>query len=247
MNFLDYDHSFCEASLYGKAPEYINSITSLFISIVGFIGIKYNHHHIYDIYVLYSALLLNGLFSFGYHWTNNIGFGHLDRYTMILIAYSSISSGIKELKYLYQLSDKSYKISIFLQQTYITILMVLCALKNLEIFNVLFGIFLGLILIFIKLIDNKKSELNYKIVNTIKYAWIGIFMIAIAGICWIIIEKLCHTFNIMKYLHGHAFWHIFVSLGGYLTSLLIVNLSLDRKKILPKYNFHNLVFKKNTK
>jgi hypothetical protein len=245
MNFLDYDHSFCEATLYGKAPEYINAFTSLFISLVGLIGIKYNHHHIYDIYILYSALLLNGIFSFGYHWTNNIGFGHLDRYTMILIAYASISGGLKEIHYLYKLSNKSYKTAIFLQQTYITILMVLCALKYLEIFNALFGIFLGLILVFIKLVDNKKSELNYKIINTIKYAWYGICMISFAGISWIIIEKLCNTFNIMKYLHGHAFWHIFVSFGGYLTSLLIVNLALERKKILPKYNFHNLVFKKN--
>ena len=163
---------------------------------------------------------------------------------MILIAYSCISSGNKKLKHLYQISDRSYKLAIFLQQTYITILMVSCALKYLEFFNGLFGIFLGLILVFIKMIDNKKSEINYKVINTIKYAWIGIFMIIIAGLSWIIIEKLCHTFNIIKYLHGHALWHIFVSLGGYLTSLLIVNLSLDRKKILPKYNLHNLVFEK---
>ena len=92
MNFLDYDHSFCEANLYGGAPEYINSFTSLIISLIGLFGLKYNVHFNNDIYMLYVNLFINGFMSFGYHWTNMLGFGLLDRFGMILIAYTSVSS-----------------------------------------------------------------------------------------------------------------------------------------------------------
>jgi hypothetical protein len=44
----------------------------------------------------------------------------------------------------------------------------------------------------------------------------------------------------MKYLHGHAIWHIFVSSGGYLSSLLLTSLSLNRKNILPYYHLYQL-------
>jgi hypothetical protein len=40
----------------------------------------------------------------------------------------------------------------------------------------------------------------------------------------------------MKFIQGHAFWHIGVSIGGYLISLLVVSLSIERKYQLPRYN-----------
>jgi hypothetical protein len=44
----------------------------------------------------------------------------------------------------------------------------------------------------------------------------------------------------MKYLQGHALWHIFVSSGGYLASLLLTSLSIYRKKMLHWYNLNDL-------
>lgn len=75
INFFKYDHSFCEAKLWGKAPEYVNSFTSLFISLVGLYGIKVNKHSNNYVFLLYSALIINGIMSFFYHWTNQIGWG----------------------------------------------------------------------------------------------------------------------------------------------------------------------------
>ncbi len=239
MDFLSYDHSFCEALLYGGPPEYINAFTSLYISFVGLYGIKNNYHSINDIFLLYSALLINGIASFAYHWTNYLGFGIFDRCSMILIAYPSINAGIKEFVYMYKINDKNKKILLFLNQLYFTCLISFCALGYEETFNGLFGIFLGLILIFMILINRKKNQyIEYNIDKYMICGFIGVAMIITAGISWILIEKFCHSYSIMKYLQGHALWHIFVSSGGYLSSLILTSLSLKRKNILPVHNLH---------
>jgi len=62
------------------------------------------------------------------------------------------------------------------------------------------------------------------------YGLKGIALISIAGISWIITENLCNKYSIMKYLFGHAIWHIAVSLGGYYISLIPIYLS--KKEIL---------------
>lgn len=237
MDFFKYDHSFCEALIYGSAPEYFNSFTSLFISLIGFLGLYYNYHTINDMFILYSALLINGLASCAYHWTNYIGFGLFDRCSMILIAIPCINAGIKELVYLYNLHINTNKILLFLNQVYFTFLITFCALGYEETFNGLFGVFLGLILVFIILVYKKTYHI-YRIHRYISYGILGISMIFIAGVSWIIIEKLCHTVPFMRFLHGHALWHIFVSLGGYLASLLLTALSLHRKRALPIYNLN---------
>jgi hypothetical protein len=235
MNFFNNDHSFCEALLYGGPPEYFNAFTSLYISYVGLYGLKNNFHLNNDIFLIYSALFINGIASFAYHWTNYIGFGIIDRSSMILIAIPSINCGIKELNYLYHISELNNKIFLFFNQMYLLALITFLCMGYEEVFNGIFGVFLALILIFIYLLNNKKIKNKYLI-----YGNYGIFMIFIAGISWIIIEKLCSTFSIMKYLHGHAIWHIFVSSGGYLSSLLLTSLSLNRKNILPYYHLNQL-------
>lgn len=241
MNFTQYDHSFCEASIYGGPPEYFNSLTSLFITYVGFYGLKNNFHFNNDIFLLYSALFINGLTSCAYHWTNYLGFGLLDRGSMILIAYPSISAGIKELNHLYNFSSLNNKLLLLFNQLYFTILITTFGLGYEELFNGFFGAFLAFILIFLFMVYNKRYYLHdNKIKQYIIGCFIGVFMILIAGISWIIIEKLCDRYSIMKYLQGHALWHIFVSSGGYLASLLLTSLSIYRNKMLPWYNMNDL-------
>jgi hypothetical protein len=235
MNFFQFDHSFCEAKLWNGPPEYINSLTSIIISIIGIYGLINNHHNNYNIYLLYSSLIINGITSFFYHWNNQLGWGLLDRFSMILIAISSIYGGFIELSYLYKLNNNSKKIFALLSILYFTILLTVCGLGYEEIFNTLFGIFLALIIFSMYLINKKADIINSQIHKLIKNGIIGIILITIAGISWILIEKLCNTVSIMKYLQGHAIWHIFVSFGGYLISILLVGLNLDRKNILNQY------------
>ena len=234
-DFNSYDHSFCESKLWDGSSEYINSLTSLFISYIGYYGLKYNHHLNNDVFLLYSALLINGICSFLYHWTNYLGWGYFDRFSMVLIAYPCVVGGLKEISYLYKFDNKINKFMTVLTQIYFTFLITFCALDYEKIFNNLFGIFLGLILVFMIMVNFKRNEIDKKIHKLINWGFIGVSMIAIAGISWIIIENLCDVYSIMKYTHGHAIWHIFVSLGGYLSSLLLVGLSISRNEVLPFY------------
>jgi hypothetical protein len=236
MDFFQYDHGFCELKLYGAPPEYINSITSLFISYMGFFGMKNNNHLNNDIFLLYAALFVNGFVSCAYHWTNYLGFGLLDRFSMILIAYPALSSCFKEVAYLYNMNSTNKKYFIICKQIYFTILITLCAYGYEESFNALFGIFLGGNIIFIWLFYKKKSILSIKTNNLLFNSFIGLLLMLFAGISWITVEKLCDRFYIMKFIQGHAFWHIGVSIGGYLISLLVVSLSIERKYQLPRYN-----------
>jgi hypothetical protein len=89
-------------------------------------------------------------------------------------------------------------------------------------FNNLFGFFLGSILVFLIICRVKYSNIPRIIFY---YGFKGIILISLAGISWIITENLCNKYFIMKYLYGHAIWHIAVSLGGYYISLLPIYLS----------------------
>ncbi len=233
--FDSYDHSFCEAKLWNGPPEYINSITSLFITLIGIYGLKNNKHLNNEIFMLYSALVINGIASALYHWTNYLGWGYVDRFSMILIAIPSVFGGFKELAYLYKFNSKLNKVLITIVQLYFTLIITFCALDYEQVFNMMFGFFLGFILFFVIMVNNKKQIMDDKVKILINYGFIGVTMIIIAGISWIVIENLCESYWIMKYTHGHALWHIFVSYGGYLVSLLITGLSISRKGLLPSY------------
>ena len=84
IKFDVYDHSFCEMNIYGQSPEYINSLSSLFLVFFGLFGIIF-HNKIHDIKMVYTAMIFNGICSFMYHFNNQLGWGLLDRFSMILI------------------------------------------------------------------------------------------------------------------------------------------------------------------
>ena len=71
----------------------------------------------------------------------------------------------------------------------------------------------------------------------------AIFLITIGGVSWIITENLCHSFGIMKYLLGHAIWHICVALGGYYISLVPIYINYKEVLLRPKLRYwYNIPF-----
>lgn len=214
LNFTSFDHSFCEKQLWHI--EYLNSFSSLFISAIGFWGFRFPHSSP-SITLVYVALFLNGIGSFGYHWTNQIGWGLIDRMTMILISISSIQIGLETVfrnKFIFVLS-----------QAYITSLLVVCALQYDDLFNILFGLFLVTLLLYVRTVQIKNlAEYEY-----IRKGYLGILFIVIAGLSWIITEKYCHE---LKYVPGHAIWHIAISYGGHLILQLSSNIAQEYE-LLP--------------
>lgn len=214
MDFYNLDHSFCEINIYGKLPEYMNSLSSLFLSFFGCVGIIYNNKNS-NINNIYSGLIINGISSFMYHFTNQIGWGLLDRFSMILITIPCFNI-ITDLFKLTKIKKEILRIII---NIYLSVLMTVTGLHQEALFNILFSFYLIGLCIFMYIIkyNNKYYSIPKKIINN---GIFGTFLIIFAVIFWIITEKLCYKFSFIKYMYGHAFWHFGVSYGGYLISLV---------------------------
>jgi hypothetical protein len=213
INFHLYDHNFCESTIYSTTqhPEYLNSISSLFISVVGIYGIFQIKDFLFSF--LYSCLIVNGILSFYYHYYNSIGFGLLDRMSMVLLGLSTTLIFIQSLDQLFHTGTKIFTITTF---SYYSILLTVAGLHIEWLFNLLFTFFLCSILLYMYIIY-QYSQINKEI---IKIGIRGAFYILCSGLFWVGTELLCHQFHFIKFLFGHVWWHIFVSYGGYLVSLV---------------------------
>jgi hypothetical protein len=80
-------NKFCEAEA-GGYPEYFSSISAIALIGMGLYGAYTCFYHSCDTAAYtYTALILNGIVAFGFHYTGTLGFGRLDMLTLILIAY----------------------------------------------------------------------------------------------------------------------------------------------------------------
>ena len=253
INFNNFDHNFCESMIYsyGSHPEYLNSASSLFITFIGLNGLAslINLPNNFFLQLLFSALVINGITSCFYHRTNNIGWGLLDRMSMILIAMSCTYLFMEHLdKFIKYKNKKFILVGVHLLVcTYYTILFTVSGLHMESVFNVLFGVFLASLSLFMLLV-NQHQNLDTLNIDPliIKFGWKGIKYIGLSGIFWITTENLCYNIWFIKYLFGHVWWHIFVSYGGYLLSLVPNYLTLmykyTNKEIEIKSNIFNLPY-----
>jgi hypothetical protein len=225
IDFNSYDHNFCESTIYSDEPhpEYLNSISSLFITFIGLNGLS-KIYISFLLKILYSSLAINGITSCFYHYYNTIGWGLLDRMSMLIIAMSSINLFINNISRILLLEKwkkiKTINSAINLSAVcYFTILFTIAGLHMESAFNIMFGLFLGSLVVFMFLIDRHhyKLDIPYKLVQL---GWRGIIYIAVSGVFWIVTENLCTRYYFIKYLFGHVWWHFCVSYGGYLISLI---------------------------
>ena len=214
LSFNLFDHSFCEYEIYGQSPEIINSISSLFLVFFGIFGIIKNKN-INDINIINSSMIVNGITSFLYHFTNKLGWGLMDRFSMILLIIQSLHIFLEILKF--NLFYKElFRLGILF---YISYILTITGLHQENLFNIFFGVYLiNLFMFMIYLEIKNKTFLIPK--NIMNKGWYGIFFITIAGVFWILTEQLCNSYSFVKYLFGHAIWHFGVSYGGYLLTLI---------------------------
>ncbi len=215
-----YDHSFCEVELYENkySPEYCNAITALFISYIGYFGIRTTLRPINNsIFGLYFALIINGISSCFYHITHTIGWGLLDRFSMILIALYCFQIFVSVFQQL-QISSTICHILHSISILYVVALATVCGLHQEELFNTLFGGFLVSIVLFLIVVYRRTIISRCIIAYGIK----GILLLSISGSSWIATEIHCRKYTILPYLFGHSIWHMSVALGGYYITLLPV-------------------------
>ena len=247
ISFNTFDHNFCESTIYsqGHHPEYANAISSLFISFVGINGLRNPHNNLSTV-MLYSSLVINGIASCAYHYYNTIGWGLLDRMSMILIALSSTYLFVQHIDLFLILDkwihyDEITKAIHVIVMGYFTLLFTIGGLHWETTFNTLFGLFLASLVIYMWLIDKHQWNLKipYQIVNI---GWRGIEYIIKSGVFWIVTELCCSHLSIFKYVFGHVWWHIYVSYGGYLVSLIPVYLHMNMNHLNSN---KTIIIKKN--
>ena len=222
-----YDHSFCEVELYENkySPEYCNAITALFISYIGYFGIRTTIQPTNDNIVgLYFALIINGISSCFYHITHTIGWGLIDRFSMILIALYCFQIFVSVFRHL-KISPTICRVLHSMSMLYIAALATVCGLHQEELFNTLFGGFLVSIVLFL-IVVHRLTMIPHRIME---YAIKGILLLSISGLSWIVTETNCTKYSILPYLFGHSIWHISVALGGYYISLLPVYILCSEK------------------
>ena len=132
IKFNTFDHNFCESTIYSNDPhpEYFNAISSLFITFIGLNGLSKPNLSIL-LKMVYASLFVNGIASCLYHYYNSIGFGILDRMSMILIAYTSMYLLIEPICIVYKNC-----LHIFLS-LYFTLILTFTGLHNEFVFNII--------------------------------------------------------------------------------------------------------------
>lgn len=240
--FTNHMFSFCESTIYGQAPEYVNSVTSLFLTYCGYIGNFRTANTNLMIKILYSALMLNGFVSFCYHWTNFVGFGFMDQISMTLMLIGSYIAIFDEVLYKSYYYTNKKKYSDYLSIVITCVLfyaMIMIASKCLGfslLFDVLFVLFLVSVTLFV---PYSHYISHYRLDNMIEYKYKqakkGVFAMYIAMIMWIFVEALCDYVWWVKYIPGHAIWHFGTSYGGYYIGQYLIHLYNNRH-----INKHNI-------
>jgi hypothetical protein len=233
LNFTAFDHNFCESRIYATdGPEYFNALSSLFITLTGVYGLTRQNT------LLYTAFIMNGLTSCGYHWYHTLGWGILDRMSMILIAFSCVT--LADIPCLLRVKEgqpwhgKMYNL---LVMTYFTAILTVTALHWEATFNALFAVFLVSLIgyVYYMTVHQETFRIPH---NILVLATRGVKLITLSGLFWIVTENFCGIVFV-KYMFGHVWWHLFVSYGGYLISLLPLYLC---SKSSLKYECYGLPF-----
>ena len=190
---------FCEGKILG-IPEYLNSISSLYMCYIGYKGLtRYTEIYI-DIYKIYSLLIICGISSFFFHFTMFFGWKMFDEITMILTLWH----GIYILK---KMSYRRTKIKFIKYTTYLHIFNSTFIVLNFfkgwsDYFAVLFALeVLTLIYDYYLLVQQYKDK-NLD-------GFFGLTLMGVSALTWIITEKLCNKYLIF----GHAVWHIGMANG----------------------------------
>ena len=218
MKWTTPDHYFCEGLLYGL-PEYFNAFSSLFITYFGLLGL-YKTNNDLIIQIIYALLSVNGISSFIYHWTGNIGFALYDEYPMILALFlgniyveSLIPSKYKKFKILF----------------YVNLMIIYLVINVMEDQRLIFPYYFacGLIIVLYnihRLVKYYKNMIDHSY-NTKYY----IAVIITSAITWGSTEISCKNNRILYdklYLIGHPIWHFMISYGFYNLIQIVHNVKM---------------------
>tara|TARA_Y100000992_G_scaffold56737_2_gene34410 strand:+ start:1308 stop:1952 length:645 start_codon:yes stop_codon:yes gene_type:complete len=190
-------HNFCESRLNNnEPPEYFNSFTSLFITIIPLI-LGFPKNNIF--YNVACMLAFNGCASFYYHYRLTWIGKQSDEISMILANYYGIWGLLK--MYHYSKKDKLNWYNGWNSMFMVCFIVSNTLLRFDYLFPYIFSIYISISLFYIR-----EVALRHGIVYR-KY-----LLISFTGaLCWIISELNCNEFTV----YGHVLWHLLFPLGFY--------------------------------
>ena len=243
-NFPYTNKLFCEGrwginnnELGNYLPEWGNSISAWFISILGLLQLYYWDHDSVIIHACSSLFFVNGWASFLTHFTGYVWWNYIDGISMIIVVY--LVFGLMVEEFCTEVMNKFIKTKQYiLLRTFIwsllSSIMILNFVFSLEscgenknfiniqnVFEISFGlpIICTIILVYIQYFiqfDKIKRNKNVKIIWN--YLISGTVIAILGTILWILTENLCDSVDFFKKFPGHVIWHIFMSYG--LTQIL---------------------------
>ena len=215
-NKIIFYHNFCESRLKdNQGPEYWNSGTSLFISIVPLFFPKPKTLYFQQFALM---LMINGPCSFYYHYSLSWLGKHLDEITMFMGNY-------------YLICGLSSFYGIRLQKKYIfinsAILPLYIAFNTLPQYDIFFAfVYTSYCLFTLFLLHDitKKSKCFRPVIDNLSIATIG-------ASSWIVSEVFCN--EITQY--GHIVWHFLFPLGIY-SVMMVLDKIIYETNLLNKDN-----------
>jgi hypothetical protein len=195
-------HAFCESRLTGGPPEYLNSITSLYMTFLSFSVLWRKELYLKSMTkIVYLLMAINGIASMLYHAKLTYSYKLADEYTMIL----PISLGVANFADKLLQSYKSIIFNFFYLSYNVYIMILDTDLANDTKFPWFFTVDL-FILFYLYFLAYKKGR------DPKKIGLEGIMLCAGSSIVWTVTEYLCEVMPIIGIV-GHSIWHIGMPLG----------------------------------
>ena len=252
MRFTEIDHGFCES--VGETlpfPEIFNSYSSMCMLIFGLIGLllTLRYKRVYDIRFICGLLVVNGVGSFYYHYTQQIGWAVVDElsmmlsvglglnsmYTMIINSLDlPVSTNIYSFQSIHNHITYKGLLTIALA-SYVVFIYPLSMFEEMrEWFPMIFTIPMmclipGSAYIYMNHYRNtyvyKSCDKSYEnnggdlLLNGLKWT-------LFASTVWGFTEPLCQEYTFIKYFHTHVIWHIFISYGMFLLIMFLLHFHL---------------------
>ena len=195
-NNIIFQHNFCESRIQdNQAPELYNAYSSLFICIIPlFIG---NPNNI-DFKNIRYMFILNGFFSFYYHYSLSWFGKQLDEITMILATYYGIRG-------LLQFYPAQYENKMNMYNT--CIMPVFIAFNTLPQFDFLFPHLFTIYILYVAYLIYDIGKKHYILKTAKQFILVSI----IGASMWIISENFCNKYT----TYGHILWHFLFPYGMY--------------------------------
>jgi Ceramidase len=215
MNWNDIDHSFCEANIRGKLPEYYNSITGLFLILFGLHGLCSVNDN-YFVELLYGMLSIVGIGTVGYHYYGTYGWALLDETPMLLTTYMGVFYTEHVRRKMDNLKQQSQiqKWVLLGETLFMSLFLVLNSLDKYRLYFpaefsfVVIYLYCKIYKVIQLLSEERKKQIMNKIVATTAT------VVGSAGF-WIVTENVCNRYHHDLLLLGHPLWHFFVGHGFY--------------------------------